>query len=120
MPLDRGDERPHHRRAIDGPRHRDRSGFPATTIGTLRRAKLLTAAGLVLLDDEILEASRRQADLTVHQMDVAAEARRQGLFAKEFADETVILSHNVFQPPAEIPNLHQHVGSRNGVPSMLF
>jgi hypothetical protein len=86
----------------------------------LHRAVGIAAAGLMLLDEQLLETTRHVANLAVHQNDVAVEAGRRRLVAEQFANEAVILRHNVFQAPAKVPNLHQHLGPSNGVASISF
>ncbi len=65
------------------------------------------SAGFVLLDHQILELPRHVAQFAVDQMHVAGEARRRRLVAEEFAHETVVLSHDVFQTPADVSKLPQ-------------
>ena len=74
----------------------------------------------MLLDEQLLETTRDVANLAVHQNHVAVEARRHGLVAEQLANEAVILRDNVFQAPAKIPNLRQHLGPLNGVASLSF
>ncbi len=74
----------------------------------------------MLVDQQLLETSRDVTNLAVHQHHVAVEAGRHRLVAEEFANEAVILSHDVFQTPAKVPNLHQHLGPLNGIASLSF
>jgi len=68
----------------------------------------------VLVDQQVLETPRHVVEFAVDEVDVAGEARRRRLGAENFANETVVLSQNVFQAPAEVSKLRQllrpHVG----------
>ena len=63
---------------------------------------------------------RHVAKFAVDQVDVAAEARRRRLVAKEVANETVVMSHDVFQTAAKVSNLRQLLPPGGGLVSVSF
>ena len=78
------------------------------------------SAGFILLDQQVLETPRHVAEFAVDKMDVTGESRRHRLIAEEFANETVVLSHDVFQPSAKVPKLREPLRRCVGLMSVSF
>jgi hypothetical protein len=83
------------------------SGVAATAVRRTGGSVFPVSAGPILLDQQILETPRYVAKFPVDQMEVAREIRRRRLVAEEPAHETVVLSHEVFETPANVSKLRQ-------------
>jgi hypothetical protein len=83
------------------------AGCATAAIGLLDGAALLASPGFVLHHEQLLEAPRHVAEISVDQLDAAIQVRARALSAEEPANETVVLSHEVVQTPAKFPDMRQ-------------
>ncbi len=79
----------------------------ATAVPVSHGSACPVSAGVIPVDEQVLEAPRHVVEFAVDQMDVAGEARRSSLIAGEFANQAVVLTQDVFQTPAKVLELRQ-------------